>query len=457
MSGKRITAGNRNINKHTQRILLPEKAIESLDKYLAVGGGKALAQALSMPPHQIIAEIKESRLRGRGGAGFPTGVKWASVAYASCPTKYLVCNGAEGEPGTFKDRYLMRQNPYQLLEGIAIAAFAIGAKKAFLGIKRSFEREFAAVSHALEEMSARDRLGQIPIEIVRGPEDYLFGEETALLEVIEGGAPLPREAGMAPYIRGLFVTDPAQFNPTAVNNVETLSNVPHILLHGADWFRAIGSPDSPGTMVFTVSGDVRRPGIYELPMGTPLRELIYEHAGGLRRGRTLKAVFSGVSNAIILPEAIDTPMDFDALRRIGSGLGSAGFIVYDDTACMVQVAYRFSEFLSVESCVQCISCKFGTSQATECLQRLVQGSGAETDLDDALAGAAMAPYGNRCYLPVQHSLLIPSIIEGFASEFQRHYHRGCRGCRTMVLPKMADFDESEGVFVYSRGLDNRRY
>jgi len=431
------------------RRLLCEGAIKSLDQYLAIGGGQAIGKALSMPSQRVIAEVKRYGLRGRGGAGFPTGVKWASVAHDPCPTKYLVCNGAEGEPGTFKDRYLMRNNPYQLLEGMAIAAYALNAKKAYLGMKKSFETEYAAVSKALQEMSARGLLGPTPLEIVLGPEDYLFGEEKGLLDVIEGGDALPREADLPPYVKGLFAT-PTDLNPAVVNNVETLSNVPNIIVRGADWFRSVGTPDSPGTMIFTVSGDVQKPGIYELPMGTPLRQLIDQSGGGFRPGRSVKAVFSGISSAVIMPFALGTPLEFGAMRSIGSGLGSGGFIVYDDTACMVRVAHRFSEFLFVESCAQCISCKTGTNQATNNLQKLIEGSGNEIDLEYVLAGARMAPNANRCYLPVEHSLLIPSIVTNFLTEFIQHYSRGCQGCREIVVPKMADFDVSTGAFAYMK-------
>jgi NADH-quinone oxidoreductase subunit F len=443
------------MTNHPQGHLLPEKPIESFDQYVARDGGQALAKALTIPREHIIADIKKSGLRGRGGAGFSTGMKWASVAHDPCPTKYLVCNGAEGEPGTFKDRYLMRKNPYQLLEGVAIAAYAVNAKTAYLGMKKSFEKVYVAVSRALAEMSARGALGPTPIEIVRGPEDYLFGEEKALLEVIEGGDALPREADLPPYVKGLFVTDPAELNPAVVNNVETLSNVPHIILRGVDWFRSIGTKDSPGTMVFTLTGDVQKPGIYELPLGTPLRVLIEEYGGGVASGRSIKAVFAGVSNAVILPSALDTPMDFGSMQGIGSGLGSGGFIVYDDTNCILQVAFRFSEFLFVESCFQCIACKSGTNQATSALRKLIEGSGCEMDLELVLAGARSAPRANRCYLPVEASLLIPSILMNFLPEFVRHYNRGCQGCREIMTPKLADFDESTGRFTYAKatGVD----
>ncbi len=435
----------------TQRVLLPGRPIEPLGTYFAIGGGRALAKALVMPREDVIAEVTASGLRGRGGAGFPTGVKWKTVAGDPCPTKFLVCNGAEGEPGTFKDRMLLRRNPYQPLEGMAIAAFAINARRAFLCIKRSFEKEAAIVRRALLEMLDRDFFGPVSVDLVFGPEDYLFGEEKGLLEVIEGGDPMPREADRPPYVEGLFVTDPAQRNPAVVNNVETLSNIPHIVLRGAVWFHTLGTRDTPGTMIFTLSGDVQRPGVYELPMGTPLRRLIEEHGGGLRPGRTLKAVASGVSCGLVPPALLGTPMDFGSLQAIGSGLGSGGFIVFDDTVCMVRVAHRFSEFLYVESCGQCTSCKFGTNMATYHLHRLIHGSGAAADVEFVLEGAAMAPHGNRCYLPVEHSLVIPSIVKHFRPEFEAHSARGCQSCRDIPLPKLVDFDEGRHAFTYARG------
>jgi NADH:ubiquinone oxidoreductase subunit F (NADH-binding) len=261
---------------------------------------------------------------------------------------------------------------------------------------------------------------------------------------------MPREADLPPYVQGLFVTGPNDLNPAVVNNVETLSNVPHIIRRGASWFRTLGTPDTPGTMVFTVSGDVQAPGIYELPMGTPIQQLVLEHGGGPRPGRSLKALFSGVSNAVVLPSWLHTPMDFGSLQKIGSGLGSGGFIVYDDTACMVRLAHKFSEFLYVESCGQCTPCKFGTNQATYYLHKLVHGAGDRADLEHALEGAATAPHANRCYLPVEHSVLIPSIARAFVPEFEEHFHRGCQSCRDIIVPKMVDFDASKGSFAYVR-------
>jgi NADH-quinone oxidoreductase subunit F len=431
--------------------LLPLKPIASLDEYIASGGGSALNKALGMTQEELITAVVNSGLRGRGGAGFPTGKKWKTVTDDPCPVKYFVCNAAEGEPGTFKDRMLMRRNPYQLLEGIAIGAHAIGARGAYIGMKRSFEKEYSALSRALQEMSGAQMLGSIPITIVRGPEDYLLGEEKALLEVIEGGLAMPREAEYPPYVKGLFVTNPLQLNPAVMNNAETLSNIPRIVLHGADEFRTAGTENSPGTMVFTVSGDVQKPGVYELPLGTTLRELLMKHGGGPLAGRTIKAVFSGVSNAVILPEQLDTPLDFDSMKAIGSGLGSGGFIVYDNTTCMVKVAHTFSRFLWLESCNQCSACKQGTDRSTIHLKMLIDGEGKDDTVDQIIAGAVMAPQGNRCFLPVEHQQLQLSILKSFTAEFAAHLQHGCENHREAPLPKLEDFDEATHQFSYSEG------
>src|SRR2546428_5567887 len=283
--------------------MLLDIAPRSLDEYLESGGGRGLEVALGAWPEAVIEEVARSGLRGRGGAGFPTGEKWRSVRTVGAGPRFAVCNAAEGEPATFKDRFLMRTNPYQVLEGLAIAAHAVGAERAYIGLKELFTEEAAAVSGAVEEMQQAHALGGIPIEIVLGPDHYLFGEETGLEEVIEGRLPLPRAA--RPYVLGLFATAPNE-NPTLVNNVETLANVPHIMADGADWLRANGTDTSPGTMLFTVCGDVRREGVFELPMGTPLRHLVEDLAGGPAEGRTLKALFPGASNTVMAPEELDT-------------------------------------------------------------------------------------------------------------------------------------------------------
>src|SRR5579875_515754 len=435
--------------------LLPEKPLKSLDDYVAIGGLEGLKRARSMTREGVIAEIRKSGLRGRGGAGFPVGIKWASIAADPCPTKYVACNATEGEPGTFKDRMMMRRNPYQLLEGVAIAAYVMNAQKAFIAMKRTFEQAIARTAQAHKEMTARNALGDIPIEFAYGPEDYLLGEEKAMLEVIEGRDALPREMDFPPYVLGLFAGYPSyipgQTNPTLVNNCETMSTVAHIMRNGADWFRSMGTADTAGHTIFTVSGDVQREGIYELPMGTTMRELIENHAGGMKPGRKLKAIFSGVASPGLYPRSFDTPLDFGSMRNAGSGLGSAGFMVYDDSNCMVHVAHVFSKFLWIESCGQCRSCKEGTQEATLRLEKLIAGDGDEIDVEAILHSSTNAPRGNRCFLPTEHSLIIPSIVREFREEFAQHYRRGCVNCRVPVLPKMQDYDEEKHEFRYTHG------
>jgi len=362
----------------------------SFGDYEAAGGGRGLQTALATWPIAVIQEVARSGLRGRGGAGFPTGEKWRAVRAVGAGSRYAVCNAAEGEPATFKDRLLLRTNPYQVLEGLAIAAYAVGAERAYIGLKETFGPEIQALTRALGEMRDADALGGVPVEVVLGPDLYLFGEETGLEEVIEGRPPLPRVA--RPFIQGLFARPPAD-NPTLVNNVETLANVPHILADGPDWLRANGTEGAPGTMVFTICGDVRREGVFELPLGSPLRYLVEELAGGPPDGRAVKAIFPGASNTVILPAQLDVPLDFDAMRQAGSGLGAGGFAVFDDSACMVQAAHRYSRFLFVESCGQCPACKFGTGEVTQTLQALEAGGGSDRDLELILVRARGPPAG----------------------------------------------------------------
>ena len=419
--------------------------MSSLDDYIAAGGGRALASALESSPQAVIEEVKRSGLRGRGGAGFPTGAKWEAVQSDPCTTKFVICNAAEGEPGTFKDRWLVRRNPYQVVEGFAIAASVIGAERAFIAIKRAFGREIRVLRRAIAEMRGSDMLGPVPIEIVTGPDEYLFGEEKALLEVIEGNDPLPRI--LPPYQVGLLARQGSP-NPAVVNNVETLANVPHVLVRGPEWFRSFGTETSPGTMVFTLCGDVLRPGVYELPLGLPLRTLLCEIGGGPTEGRALKAVFPGASNAVLSPEQLDTPMDFDSMRAVGSGLGSGGFVAYDESACIVKATLAFSRFLYVESCAQCPACKRGSEEINDCLEAIERGEGSEADVETALARALTVTGGQRCALPTGESLLLQSAVHSFKDEFWEHLGRPCPRQRDLHLPKLVDFDEATGRFVY---------
>jgi NADH:ubiquinone oxidoreductase subunit F (NADH-binding) len=429
-------------------LLLPEAPL-GIEEYVLGGGGEGLRLALRHSPDDVIEEVRRSGLRGRGGAGFPTGIKWRTVRDDPHPTKYVALNAAEGEPGTFKDRWLIRMSPYQVLEGLAIAAYATGAERAFIGIKAVFQKEIERLGAAMREMQEREMLGPTPIQVVPGPDEYLFGEEKALLEVIEGGDPLPRI--VPPYMEGLF-REPGRPNPTAVNNVETIANVPHIVREGAPWFRSLGTEGSPGTMIFTLLGDVRRPGVYELPLGTPLRDLIFGTGDGVPEGRELKVIFPGASNTVLTPEQLDTPLDFDAMKAVGTG----GFIVYDDSTCIVAATHTFSRFLYIESCAQCPACKHGTGEITTLLDRIERGEGSDVDLETILARALTVTDAQRCALPTGETLLVQSAVHQFWTEFTEHLGRTCPRPRDLPVPKIADWDESAGTFTYDQRYRAKR-
>lgn len=449
--------------------LLPTEPILSLDAYLAIGaGGSGVRRAHEIGPTATIDVVAQSGLRGRGGGGFPTGQKWAGIAAQADGRRYLVCNGAEGEPGTFKDRALMRTNPYQLVEGVAIAAFAIGAAEAFVCLKASFRQEIDAVTRAVQEFQTAGICGDCKVTIVAGPDEYLFGEEKAMLEVIEGNEPLPR--WLPPYLHGLFATAPqlgwqshdnetgsprdaAGSNPTLVNNVETLSNIPHILARGAEWFRSMGTAESPGTIVTTVVGDVVAPDVGEVEMGTSLRAVIDAVGSGLVVGRSVKAVFSGVANAVVTAADLDVPVSYEGFQAVGSGMGSAGFIVYDDTTCMVDAAYRFSRFLSIESCGQCPPCKLGSSAITEHLERIETGVGDERDLDAITGWLGHVTDGSRCFLAAEEQIVVTSILRAFPDEFAEHIELGrCPRRRRLPIPKLIDLADGRAVYDESLSL-----
>jgi NADH-quinone oxidoreductase subunit F len=449
--------------------LLPRTPVSSVEEYLAGDvGGVGVATAQRLGPRATIDAVAAAGLRGRGGGGFPTGRKWAGIADQAATRRYLVCNGAEGEPGTFKDRALLRANPYQVVEGLIIAAFAIGAEEAFICLKASFEREIAAVTRAVQELQAAGVCTDCTVNIVAGPDEYLFGEEKAMLEVIEGKPPLPR--WFPPYEHGLFAGSPQEGweagprrpqrrgdepNPTLVNNVETLANVPHILAKGADWFRSTGTAESPGTIVTTVVGDVIAPDVGEVELGTPLGAVIDAVGSGVAPGRTVKAVFSGVANPVITAEQLDTPVSYEGFTAIGSGMGSAGFIVHDDTACMVDAAYRFSRFLYVESCGQCPPCKMGSGEITMRLQRIETGDGDDRDLEVIGHWLGRVTDGNRCYLAVEEQRVVSSVLRAFPEEFAEHIEQhGCPRPSPRPMPKLLDL--AEGAATYDEAFWRKR-
>ena len=439
-------------------ILLVGEPVPDLAAAVERGAGEAIAIARDGGAGQVISEISLSRLRGRGGGGFPTGRKWAGIRDAGPGRRFAVCNAAEGEPGTFKDRVLLRHDPYQVLEGLAVGVMAVGAEGAYVATKAAYEREAERLRVAIAETTAAGWFGDVPVTLVLGPDEYLFGEEKGLLEVIEGRDPLPRL--LPPFQHGLFATaittgweapDPAGApglaNPTLVNNVETLANVPHVLRRGAEWFRSLGTDASPGTIVATVTGDVARPLVVEVEMGVTVAELI-ELAGGPLPGRRVEAVLNGVANGVLTASMLDARLDYDDLAAAGSGLGSAGFVVYDDSACPVEIARAVSRFLYVESCGQCRSCKFGCGEITRGLELLTAGTG--TELDVEVIGARLRSVTDqvRCYLATEEQIVISSMLQRFPEEFALHLEGRCskEQARPIEAPKIVDI--ADGVVTW---------
>jgi NADH:ubiquinone oxidoreductase subunit F (NADH-binding) len=364
----------------------------------------------------------------------------------------------------------MRANPYQLLEGLLIAAFAVDAEAVYVALKASFEREFDRVTSAAAEMQTAGICRDCEINVVGGPEDYLFGEEKALLEVIEGRAPLPRL--FPPYEHGLFATDIVTgwegaggdgtanlvaANPTLVNNVETLSNVPHILARGADWFRSLGTAQSPGNLVCTVVGDVVAPDVGEVALGTTLGDVIDAVGAGLPPGRAVKGVLPGAAAPVVTD--LSTPVSYEGFEGVGSAMGAGGYYVLDDTACMVGAALMFSRFLADESCGQCPPCKLGSTAITERLARIDSGAGSDDDVDVIGQWLAQVTDGNRCYLAVQERLVVGAILAAFADEFGEHLTLGrCPRPRALPLSKLVDLADGRATYAAParRGTVSRR-
>lgn len=422
--------------------LLPPRPLRTLEEYLVAGGGEALTTALGMPPEEVVAEVEDAGLRGRGGAGFPTGVKWRSVRDAVAETGTagrLVVNGAEGEPGTYKDRLLIEANVFQVLEGILIAKHAIGVERVHIGVKAS-TGQATRLRDAIDAVVAAGWEDPGVLEVVEGPDEYLFGEETALLEVVEGNLPLPR--WLPPFQQGLGATT-GEPHPTVVNNVETLANVPVVLDEGAAGYRAMGTADSPGSMLFTVTGDVANPGVYELPLGTSLRELVVDIAGA----EDVKAVFSGVSSPVITPDRLDTPLTYEDMRSAGTSLGSGGFVVYDQRHCIVRVAVQLSHFLAVESCAQCAACKLGCTAITEWLREIEDGAGTERHLAAIRDRVPQITDQTRCALPAGEQLLVGSLLDDFHKEFVDHLGRACSSEVTEQVPKIEHLDDTTGTVL----------
>jgi NADH-quinone oxidoreductase subunit F len=395
-----------------------------LAAYEAGGGYRALAKALrEHTPDEVIDLVKQSNLRGRGGAGFPTGLKWTFVPKQARKPKYLCCNADEGEPGTFKDRLIMECDPHQLIEGLAISAYAIGAETAYVYVRGEYVLAIRRLEQAIAEAQAKGYLGtrilgsdfNFVVHIHCGAGAYICGEETAMLDSLEGKRAQPRLKPPFPAVEGLYAS------PTVINNVETLACVPHIVARGADWFRSIGPYKSPGPKLYCLSGQVRKPGLYELPMGIPLRELVEDYAGGALPGRRIKAVIPGGVSAPVIPESgLDVGMDFDSLAAAGSMLGSAGVIVIDDSTCMVKVATRIIAFFHHESCGKCTPCREGLDWVVKVLRRVEAGQGEPGDLDQ-LRALCKGIFGNTfCALGDGAAMGLRAALAHFEHEFVAH-------------------------------------
>ncbi len=402
--------------------------LDALEGYCRHGGYKALAKALKeYAPADLVELIKQSGLRGRGGAGFPTGMKWGFLAKNT--PRYLCCNADESEPGTFKDRMLMEKNPHQLVEGVIITSFACAVSTAFIYVRGELAYAARQLERAIAEAYDAGLIGKnilgsgFDLEVIlhRGAGAYICGEESALMESLEGRRGYPRLKPPFPAAVGLYG------GPTVINNCETLSTVPAIVMKGADWYASFGTEKSKGTRVFSLSGHVKRPGNYELPLGTPLRTLIYaeEYGGGILDDKQLKAIIPGGSSTFILgADKVDTPLDFEAVAAAGSMLGSGGVVVMHEDTCIVGAVLRMTEFYRDESCGKCTPCREGTYWLTEILERLEHGHGKMSDIDllmdicDNISGKSFCPLGDAA------TSSITSSIKLFHAEYEYHVREG---------------------------------
>jgi NADP-reducing hydrogenase subunit HndC len=395
----------------------------SIEEYIAEDGYFALGQTLSkMTPEGVLEAIKDSGLQGRGGAGFPTGLKWSFVAQQSAEkTRYIICNADESEPGTFKDRLIMEGDPHAVLEGMALAGYAVGANEGWIYIRGEYEIARDILERAVSQAEELNLLGDdifgsgfsFHIHVHAGAGAYVCGEETALLESLEGKRGVPRIRPPYPTVRGF------RDQPTVVNNVETLANVAPIILNGSEWFRAIGTARSPGTKVYSILGDVNVTGLIEAPMGTTLREIIDLHGGGMKGGKAFKAAQTGGASGTIIPaELLDVPMDFASMRENGVGLGSGALLICDEDTDMVDLAYILMRFFENESCGKCTPCRVGTAQMLEALDRLRQGMARRADLERLEEIATHVGISSFCGLGQAAPVPILTALQYFREEFE---------------------------------------
>lgn len=406
----------------------------SIEDYIAHNGYFALGKALTeMQPEEVLNTVKAAGLQGRGGAGFPTGMKWAFVVPQSDP-KYIVCNADESEPGTFKDRLILEGDPHVVLEGMALAGYAVGAHEGWIYIRGEYTMARERLEHAIRQAEEYGLLGDnimesgfsFHIHVHAGAGAYVCGEETALLESLEGKRGMPRIRPPYPTVRGF------RSQPTVVNNVETLANVPAIILNGAAWYRSIGTKSSPGTKVYTMLGDVNVTGLIEVPMGITLREVINIYGGGMRDGKAFKcAQTGGASGSIIPAEYLDVPMDFASMNARGASLGSGALLICDEDTCVVDLAYVLLRFFKTESCGKCTPCRVGTAQMLEALARLRQGHAKQSDLDHLEEIANYTRVASFCGLGQAAPVPIITGLCHFREEFAAHI---CGECPTGVCP-----------------------
>ncbi|HVP44879.1 MAG TPA: NADH-quinone oxidoreductase subunit NuoF [Terriglobales bacterium] len=399
------------------------KGATDIDRYLELDGYKAVQKALSMAPDAIINEVKASSLRGRGGAGFPAGMKWSFVPKQSPKPKYVLCNGDESEPGTCKDRLIFEHDPHSVIEGVVIAGLSIEAKVGYIYIRGEYRYLSNIMQKALKDAYTRGFLGKnifgsgkdFDVYWHGGAGAYEVGEESALMESLEGKRGVPRIRPPFPAVVGLYG------GPTIINNAETLANVPHIILGGGEWYAGLGTPKNGGTRLFCLSGQIEKPGVYELPMGYNLKKMVYDVGGGIWKGHKLKGVIPGGSSTPVLTaDEVDIAMDFDAVAKAGSMLGSGGVVVIDDHTCIVKLAMRIMKFYQHESCGWCIPCREGTDWLKKTLVRFHNGGGVKKDIDNIqylaenMLGRTFCPLGDAAAMPTI------AFVKKFRKEFEDH-------------------------------------
>lgn len=408
---------------------------ESIEDYIAEDGYQALAKALKMEPSEVISTIVESGLQGRGGAGFPTGLKWKFVAGTKSAKKYVVCNADESEPGTFKDRVILEGDPHAIIEAMCIAAYAVGADEGFVYVRGEYQLAQRRLEVAIKQAEAYGLLGKnimdsgfnFHLHVHSGAGAYVCGEETALLESIEGKRGEPRARPPFPTTHGLYG------KPTVINNVETLANVPPILLNGPEWYRSLGTPSSPGTKTYTILGNVNFTGLIEVPMGITLREVISIYGKGMKNGANFKLAQTGGSSGSIIPSILqDTPMDFESFRKAGVSLGSGALLICDENTCVVDLAKTLLKFFKEECCGKCTPCRVGTTRAYETFVRISEGRGKLSDLDELTFLGSQLEMASNCGLGQTAAVPGRDVLKYFRAEVEAHIRLGV--CPTGVCP-----------------------